>query len=184
MTFQRISIAVALITLMAAPAFAQKTTYDFDKTAVFTTYKTYGFREGTPVKQPLDDQRITAAIEAQMKAKGFTKVEAGEPDVYVLYHVALDTQKDISTFSTGTGYGPYGYGWGGGWGTTTTDVRVRDITVGTLAIDLVDAKKKQMVWRGLGTKEINTTAKPEKREENINKAVEKIFKNYPPKVKK
>jgi hypothetical protein len=184
MMFQRIAMAAGLVAVTAAPALAQKTTYDFDKTAVFAQYKTYALREGTPVKQPLDDQRITSAIEAQMAKKGFTKVASGEPDVYVIYHVALDQEKDISTWSTGTGYGPYGYGWGGGWGTTTTDVRVRDITVGTLAVDLVDAKKKQMVWRGLGTKEIDTNAKPEKRENNINKAVEKIFKNYPPKVKK
>jgi hypothetical protein len=60
---------------------------------------------------------------------------------------------------------------------------VREILVGTLAVDIVDAQKKQIVWRGLGTKEIDTKAKPEKRDTNINKAVEKIFKNYPPKVK-
>jgi hypothetical protein len=63
-------------------------------------------------------------------------------------------------------------------------VRVREILVGTLAIDIVDAKGKQMVWRGLGTREIDTNAKPEKRDQNITKAVEKIFRNYPPKVKK
>ena len=61
-------------------------------------------------------------------------------------------------------------------------VRVREILVGTLAIDMVDAKTKQMAWRGLGTKEVDTKAKPDKRDENINKAVAKIFKNYPPKV--
>jgi hypothetical protein len=49
---------------------------------------------------------------------------------------------------------------------------------------MVDAKRKQIAWRGLGTKEIDVTAKPEKRDSNINKAIEKIFKNYPPKVKK
>ena len=68
-------------------------------------------------------------------------------------------------------------------GTTSTDVRVREIIVGTLAIDIVDARKKAIAWRGLGTKEIDTNAKPEKREQNIAKAVEKIFKNYPPKVR-
>jgi hypothetical protein len=63
-------------------------------------------------------------------------------------------------------------------------VRVREILVGTLAVDIIDARKQEIAWRGLGTKEIDTNAKPEKRDSNINKAVEKIFKNYPPKVKK
>jgi hypothetical protein len=176
------TLAIALLaTALPTLAFAQKTTYDFDKTAPFSTYKTYAMKDGTPVGQALVDQRIVAAIEAQMSARGFVKNDSA-PDVVVLYHIALDKQKDISTFSTGGGYGPYGYGWGGGWGATTTDVRVRDILIGTLAIDMVDTSKKQMVWRGLGTKEINTNAKPDKRDENIAKAIEKIFRNYPPKV--
>ena len=176
-------LALALVAAaLPALAFAQKTTYDFDKTAVFSQFKTYAFKDGTPVGQPLVDQRIVAALEAQLAAKGLTKNDSA-PDVFVVYHIALDKQKDISTFSSGGGYGPYGYGWGGGWGATTTDVRVRDILIGTLAVDMVDAKKKQMVWRGLGTKEIDTNAKPDKRDENISKAVEKIFRNYPPKVK-
>jgi hypothetical protein len=175
-------VPVLLIVALPAIAAAQKTTYDFDKTATFGAYRTYAFKEGTPTKQPLIDQRIVAAIEAQLAAKGFTKNDTA-PDVYVVYHVALDEQQDISAYSTGPMYGGYGWGWGGGWGSTTTDVRVRDIIVGTLAVDIVDASKKQMVWRGLGTKELDPNAKPEKRENNINKAVEKIFKNYPPKVR-
>jgi hypothetical protein len=174
-----IALAASLLPGLAA---AQKTTYDFDKTATFAQYKTYALQDGTKVGQPLIDRRIVAAIELQLAAKGLEPTDTN-PDVFVIYHVAMDKQKDISTYSSNVGYGPYGYGWGGGWGSTTTDVRVRDILVGTLAIDLVDAKKKEMVWRGLGTKEINVNAKPEKRDENIGKAVEKIMRNYPPKVR-
>ena len=182
MTLHRTLAITLAIALAPAIASAQKTTYDFDKSASFAQFKSYSLQEGTPTKNALIDKRIVAAIETQLAAKGFVRNDVS-PDVMVLFHVAFDEQKDISSFSSGPMYGGYGYGWGGGWGTTTTDVRVRDILVGTLAIDMVDARKKEVVWRGLGTKEINTTAKPEKRDENINKAVEKIFKNYPPKVR-
>lgn len=175
------SFVVAAIVLPAI-AFAQKTTYDYDKTAVFAQFKTYSTKDGTPTGNPLIDKRIAASIEAQLAAKGFVRNDSS-PDVFVLYHVAFDEQKDISTYSTGPAYGGYGWGWGGGWGTTSTDVRVRDILVGTLAIDIVDAQKGEIAWRGLGTKEIDTNAKPEKRDENITKAVAKVFRNYPPKVK-
>jgi hypothetical protein len=182
MTLHR-TLAIALVTALApAIALAQKTTYDFDKTAQFTQFKSYALQDGTPTKNVLIDKRIVGAIETQLAAKGFVRNDAS-PDVFVVFHVAFDEQKDISSYSSGPMYGGYGYGWGGGWGTTTTDVRVREILVGTIAIDMIDAKKKQVVWRGLGTKEINTTAKPEKRDENISKAIEKIFKNYPPKVR-
>ena len=176
-----LGLALAIAALPAIAA-AQKTTYDFDKTANFPSFRTYALKEGTPTKNELIDKRIVSAIEAQLAAKGFTKNETS-PDVFVVFHIAFDEQKDISSYSTGPMYGGYGYGWGGGWGSTTTDVRVREILIGTLAIDVIDAKTKQMAWRGLGTKEIDTNAKPEKRDNNINKAVEKIFKNYPPKVK-
>jgi len=182
MRLHRAMLFALLIALVPAIAAAQKTTYDFDKTAPFSMFKTYAFKDGTPSGQPLIDQRIVAALETELKAKGFTKNDAN-PDVFVLYHVAMDKQKDISAYSSGPMYGAYGYGWGGGWGSTTTDVRVRDILVGSLAVDMVDAKKKQIAWRGLGTKEIDTGAKPEKRDKNIASAVTKILKNYPPKVK-
>ena len=175
-----LAVAMALLPVIAA---AQKTTYDYDKGAPFAEFKTYALKDGTKTGNELIDKRVIAAIEAQMTAKGLTKNDS-TPDVYVVYHLAFDQQKDISSFSSGPMYGGYGWGWGGGWGTTTTDVRVREILVGTLAIDVIDAKKKQMAWRGLGTKEIDTHAKPDKRDSNINKAVEKIFKNYPPPVKK
>ena len=162
---------------------AQTVSYDYEKTADFTTFKTYAHKEGTKVGQPLIDDRIVAAIDAQLAEKGLTKA-ASNPDLFVVYHMAFDKEKDISTFSSGYGgYGPYGWGWGGGWAGGTTTTQVRDILIGTLVIDIADAKKGQVAWRGMGVKEVNTQAKPEKRDKSINDAVKKIFKNYPPKQK-
>ena len=119
-----------------------------------------------------------------MAAKGFTKSESN-PDVFVVYHTAFDKQQDISTYSSGYagGYGRYGWGYGGGWAGGTSTTQVRDILVGTLVIDIADAKKNQLAWRGMGVKEVDTQAKPEKRDKSINNAMKKIFKNYPPKAK-
>jgi hypothetical protein len=175
-----VTLALAMV-LSPALALAQKTSYDYDKTASFASLKTYALKDGTKVGQELIDDRIVAAIEAQLATKGLTKTESN-PDMFVVYHVAFDKQKDISTFSSGGGgYGPYGWGYGGGWAGGTTTTQVRDILVGTLVIDIADAKKGQVIWRGMGVKEVDTQAKPEKRDKSINTAVTKIFKNYPPK---
>ena len=184
MQMRRVIAGAAVVLLVPALAMAQKVSYDFAKDANFAGFKTYAMKEGTPVGQQLIDDRIIAAIDDQMKAKGFTKSEAN-PDVYVVYHIAFDKQKDISTFSSGYGggYGPYGWGYGGGWAGGTTSTQVRDILIGTLVIDMADAAKKQVVWRGMGVKEVDVQKDPEKRDKSINKAVEKIFKNYPPKKK-
>jgi Domain of unknown function (DUF4136) len=175
-------IAVIAVLLTPALAIAQKVSYDYDKTANFAAFKTYTHKEGTKVGQPLIDDRIVAAIDAQLAAKGLTKDDSN-PDVIVVYHIAFDKEKDISTYSSGYGggYGPYGYGWGGGWGGGTTTTQVRDILIGTLVIDLADAKQSKLAWRGMGVKEVNTQANPEKRDKSINNAVKKIFKSYPPK---
>jgi len=174
-----------MIVVVLAPALllAQKVSYDFDKSTNFAGFTTYAHKDGTKVGQPLIDDRIVAAIDAAMAAKGFKKSDT--PDAFVVYHVAFDKAKDISTFSSGYGggYGAYGWGWGGGWAGGTTTTQVRDILVGTLVIDMADAKKNQLVWRGMGVKEVNTQAKPEKRDKSINEAVKKIFKNFPPKAK-
>ena len=182
---QKRLVTLALAGLLApAVLLAQKTSYDYNKSADFASFKTYAHKDGTKVGQQLIDDRIVSAIETQLAAKGLTKVEAN-PDVWVVYHVAFDKQKDISTYSSGYGggYGPYGWGWGGGWAGGTTSTQVRDILVGTLVIDMADAKKGELAWRGMGVKEVNTQANPEKRDKSINEAVKKIFKNYPPKKK-
>jgi hypothetical protein len=178
-----VTLAMAIV-FTPALALAQKVSFDYDKTADFASFKTYAHKDGTQVGQPLIDDRIIAAIDAEMAAKGFTKSESN-PDVFVVYHTAFDKQQDISTYSSGYagGYGRYGWGYGGGWAGGTSTTQVRDILVGTLVIDIADAKKNQLAWRGLGVKEVDTQAKPEKRDKSINNAMKKIFKNYPPKAK-
>jgi hypothetical protein len=174
------SSAALIAALVLAPVvlLAQKTSFDYDKTANFAAFKTYALKDGTKVGNPLIDNRIVAAIESELAAKGLT-ASADKPDVTVIYHVAFDKKQDITAFSTGGG--PYAYRWGGGWG--TTDVRVNEILVGTLVIDIADANKNEVVWRGMGVKEVDVQAKAEKRDKNINGAVKKILKDFPPKVK-
>jgi hypothetical protein len=61
---------------------------------------------------------------------------------------------------------------------------VNEIVVGTLVIDLADARTRQMVWRGIGVKEIDTAARPEQRDKNVQQAIAKILRDFPPKQKK
>ena len=176
---KKLLIAGLAIALFPVVALAQKTTYDYDRSAVFSMFKTYVIRDdGTKVGQPLVDNRIVAAIDSELRKRGLTPA-TGTPDLAVVYHVAFDKQKDITAWSTGMG--PYGYRWGGGWG--TTDIRVNEILVGSLVIDMADAKKNEVVWRGVGTKEVDVNAKPDKRDKNIQQAVQKIMKNFPPPTK-
>ena len=170
------SALIAALVLAPVVLLAQKTSFDYDKTANFAAFKTFALKEGKKVGDPLVDNRIIAAIESELAAKGLTKSEA-KPDLTVVYHVAFDKKQDITAYNTGG----MGYRWGGGWG--TTDVRVNEILVGTLVIDIVDANKGELAWRGMGVREVDVQAKADKRDKNISNAVKKILKDFPPKAK-
>jgi uncharacterized protein DUF4136 len=176
MKMQRVFRSIVLIACLGLPAImqAQKTSYDFDRTTNFSKFKTFAWVKGTPALEPFLDKRIVASIESRLAARALTRTDEN-PDVYVLYHVVLGVQKSVTGF--GSGSGPFG--WHGGF--DTFDARLNDIPVGALVIDLADAAKRELVWRGVGMNEIDVNAKPEKRDAAIDKAVEKILKNYPPK---
>jgi hypothetical protein len=158
------------LALVGTIVFAQSVTYDFDRSANFTRFKTYTWVRGTNLSDQLNHQRIMRAVDAQLASRGFSKVEAAaNPDVLVSYHASFEKNLQINAFGSGPRVGLRS-------GTAT----VEEIVVGTLAIDVVDAQTQNIVWRGIATRELDAKASPEKKEKGINKAAEKIFKNYPP----
>jgi hypothetical protein len=180
-----------LAVLLPVLAAAQTTTYDFDRTATFAAYRTFAFRAGTSSGDSLVDARVLAALDTELTRKGLTRVgdaavgnphlkTTAAPDVFVVFHMAYDTEKDISSYSSGPTYGGYGWVWGAGWGSTYTDVRVREILLGTLVVDVIDARRQTVAWRGLGTQEVDRSESPDERDQNIVKAVANIMRNYPP----
>ena len=75
--------------------------------------------------------------------------------MYVLYHIVLGVQKRVTDF--GSRPDPFaGHG-----GVDTFDARLHDIPVSALVIDVADAAKRELVWRGVGIDEIDVNAKPE-----------------------
>lgn len=111
-----------------------------------------------------------------LAARGLVKADAGaQPDVLVAYHASFNRNLQISGFSSG---------WGGHRfaASRSGSARAEEILVGTLVPDLVDAKSRTIVWRGIASKEVDVKASPEKRDKNINQAAEKLFKNYPPRT--
>jgi hypothetical protein len=162
----------ACLALLGTIVCAQSVTYDFDRSANFTRFKTYAWVRGSDLSDQLNHQRIVRAVDAQLSARGFSKVEAAaNPDVLVAYHASFDRNLEINA----SGLGGYRLA-----GPRSGTARVEEIVVGTLAIDLVDGQTRNIVWRGMATKELDAKASPEKKEKNINRAAEKIFKNYPP----
>lgn len=169
---------VLLLTfLISATTYAQKVNVDYDKSANFSSYKTYSWGRGTPAPNPLGDQRIIAGIDAQLAAKGWQKVES-DADVVVIYSAAVSSKTQINTFDTGGPWGGYRWGRWGGYGGGSSTTTVQEIPVGQLIVDMADVKNKAFVWRGTASDTLSD--KPEKNQKKLAKALAKMFKNFPP----
>ncbi|SEP80079.1 DUF4136 domain-containing protein [Flavobacterium urocaniciphilum] len=151
---------------------------DYDKKANFADYKTYAYNKTSIDKaeiSDLDKKRILYAIDDVMPSKGFTKSE--NPDVLISIFTKESERVNIYN-NMGWGYG-YGWGWGPYWGmnysTTTTTPQ------GTLFIDIIDNKTKELVWQGSGSGYLTTNS--DRKDERIAEFVTKILEKYPPVVK-
>ncbi len=178
---------MALSLMMVSSALGQDVRYNYDKQADFSKFKTYKWVDIKGAQKPDDlvDKQIRASIDAELAKKGLSVVASDDADLYVGYQVGIQTEKQFTSFSSGMGPGwGYGPGWGGGWygggGMSTTTGSTSTIYVGQLALDMYESSKKDLAWRGVASKTIDTKAKPEKRQKNLDKAVAKLLKNYPP----
>lgn len=153
---------------------------DYDKKANFENYKTYAYNKISIDKleiSDLDKKRILYALDAAMPTKGFSKSE--NPDV--LINIFTKERERVNVYNNmGWGYG-FGWGWGPGWGMGMGFTQTTTTPEGTLYIDIVDAKTKELVWQGIGTGYLTTNF--EKKDERIAKFVTKILEKYPPVIK-
>jgi hypothetical protein len=154
-------------------ASAQQVKTDFDHQANFSQYKTYSWQEIKPANS-LWDSRIENAVDAQLAAKGWTRLDNGG-DVAIVAIKTTQTQRTLQTFYDGMGGGWRWRGMGGFGQSTTTE---QDYKQGTLVVDLYDAKTKQLIWRGSAQDTLSDKAT--KNEKNLDKGVTKMFKAFPP----
>jgi hypothetical protein len=177
MRIRNLIVSVLFVLAMASRASAQKVSVDFDPHAAFSDYKTFMWIERVHyLEDPLMETRVIDAIDAALMSKGLQKVPDGA-DIGVAAHIATKEEQSLETFYTGFGGG---WRWGLGWAQAITTPQV--YTIGTLVADLFDASTRQLIWRGVGTETLSE--KPEKDTQKLNKTVERMFKDFPPKKNK
>ena len=171
---------VLALTFLAVCACGQDVHYNYDRSAAFSSYKTYQWVQlPDAVPDELVDRDIKRAVDEQLAQKGLTKVESGA-DLYVGYHALINLEKGVNLSAWGTRGGPGGWGGWGGFDNGSVTGQTSTIPVGMLFVDLYDAGKTQLIWRGDANKTIDLKKDPDKNYKNLQKAVAKLFKNYPP----
>ena len=172
---RRINLTILLC--LGVFAFAQEVQFDYDRSANFSAYQTYQWVDykAVQVGDQLLDRDIKRAVDEQLAGKGLRRVESGG-DLLVGYQAGISQEKEYDGLGTGWG-GPFLGPWGG-WGSNR--VTTSTVDVGKLVIGLFDPSAKQLVWRGAASKTLDLKRDPDKNYRTLQKAMAKLFQNYPP----
>jgi hypothetical protein len=157
---------------------------DHDPSADFSQYSTFNFiKDAGPEDtnyQSFFSKYMVAAITREMELRGYTLSD--DPDLLVNFNAILREKTDVRT-TPAPMYGGY-YGYRGGFYDPwmgygyAQETHVSQYTEGTFNIDLVDARRKKLVWEAVGTGRVSQKAL-EELEERVNAGVAKFFAKYP-----
>jgi Domain of unknown function (DUF4136) len=168
---KRIASFAMILFLLSTMAIAQNVYVDYNHAVDFSKFKTYAWGQGANPNAIQDSILLQTAqqeVNSQLGAKGLQMVqESQNPDIVVVMSSGLKQQTSYNAWGTG------GWRWGGGMASVTPETS----DVGTLVVDVYDANGKQMIWRGISQDTLSN--KGSKNEKEMNKAIEKMFKQYP-----
>ena len=147
---------------------------DYDEGFNFAAVKSFqvvhNVREG---ENTLVNDRITAAIESELEKKGYVKT-THNADLVFVYHYNAKDKVDIRTDYQMVGYGGFGYG-----GAMIAHTSAYNYTEGTIIIDALNPKTKKIVWRSVGTLEVQEKETPQEKREYVNKIIKEMLEKYP-----
>ena len=175
MKVQRTVFATVAIMLLLATASIADVKTDYDRGVDFNQYKTYSWKK-VQTADPLWVDRIKEAVDSQLAAKGWRRVESGGQASLIGIEMTRN-QQSVNTFYDGFGGGRR---WGGGFGNATS--KVDTYQVGTLVLDIFDTNSHKLIWRGSSSDTMSD--KSENNIKNLDKGAQKMFEHFPPEVKK
>ncbi len=175
----RLLVHGILLAVSAAGCASTKVGYDYDRGTDFGRYHTYAWSSAAQdatgdrrVDSSLVDARIRTAIETQLRAKGYIADSNGSPDFLVAYHAGM---KDMMKGSSTQNYiGDRAHG------TFTTISDIQAYQEGTLLIDIVDAKSRQLVWQASAKADVEQNLGPKERDARVNDAIGAMMSHFPP----
>jgi Domain of unknown function (DUF4136) len=170
----KVGIGIVFAVLACSVTPAQDVTTNSMPGTDFTKYHTYKWVpiEGAVQPNQIVDAQIKQSIDSQLAAKGLTKTDGDKADLFIGYQISIDQEKQWNAY--GMGGGPR---WGGGMATAQQST----ISTGTLVLDMYDPTTKQLVWTGRVSKTLDPSANQGKKQKNLDKSMQKLLKNFPPK---
>lgn len=148
-------LGTAALLALAGCATAPEVRVDYDRTADFTSYQTFGFASplGTDRSgyQSVVSQHLKASTQREMEARGM-RLDSAAPQLLINFSASLNEKLRVSSapyMMMGIGYYGYRGGMYSAWPLYADQTIVTQYREGTLNIDVVDAARKQLVWEGV-----------------------------------
>jgi len=141
---------------------------DFGSYSTFALFERQEKQNRRPQMSPLVDRRIASSMADDLKSKGLRSATARESDILVTFYTAVRERVVINR----AGW----YGWGR-WGWHGGATWVNSFPEGTLVIDIIDRRKRELVWRGVGQGAFSSSNPSD---EKVAKRVAKILRSFPP----
>jgi hypothetical protein len=167
--------------LVAVPHLPAKTVVDFDPRVDFLEFKTFAFLGGVEnllmfeVNPGLVTDRVHRAVNRELTKKGLREVQLGQnPDLVIRFWGNPSTQVNVATMGN---WGPYSPHIGSSWAWTYNDVSASSAKAGSLIIDLINPRSKELAWRMYLIHRITT---PDKEWKKADDEIAKGFESYPP----
>jgi len=155
-----------------------KVNVDYDPEFDFSTKESFAVvHHNKAGEDTLFNDRMTDALEADLKIKAYIKAEKESADLIFVFHTNVESKTDIDTDYTMVGYGGYGYG-----GHMVATTRTYQYNKGTLIVDALNPVDKKIVWRGIATDVLKTHKTPQERSAYINGVVKETMKSFPSKL--
>jgi hypothetical protein len=173
-----------VLAILAGCASGPSIRSDYDRSADFASYRTYGFASELGTDRAGYSTLITnhfkRAVGHELEARGYRHAESS-PDLLVNFFVAIREKTDVrSTPAPTVGVGYYGYRYGlyTGWPAYSTDVQTVHYKAGTANIDVIDAGRSQLIWEGVAEGRVRDEAL-ENPGPAVDAVVAEIFTQYP-----
>ena len=169
----KFGVGLALALLAGTVATAQDVSTNSMPGVDFSKYHTYKWVsiEGANYPNQIVDAQIKQSVDGQLASKGLTKVDGDKADLLIGYQASIQQERQWNAYGTG------GLRWGGGMATAQQST----ISTGTLVLDMYDPTNKQLVWTGRASKTLDANANQQKKQKNLDNAMKKLLKNFPPK---
>lgn len=145
-----------------------------DHTVDFGQYRTYAWKQVPPMTNPMLRQRVVAAVDAELAAKGWLAAPDEQADLFLVGNVSSREDATLNYFYQDTGWD--GWHWRGHpLGMQRIELRV--LRIGTLVLDVFDARTLRAIWRGVAQGYVPDSEARKDREAMA--TVQRMFREFP-----